>query len=62
MGAKASACWVAVARGTLDARREQVALTFGAQWEMHLGSQVAGLRGTCGRAVCESVMSAMRGT
>ena len=42
--------------------REQVAQTVGAPEELHLGSQVADLRGICYRAVCESVTSAGRGT
>ena len=42
--------------------REQVVQTVGALEELHLGSQVAGLRGICYKAVCESVTSARRGT
>ena len=42
--------------------REQVAQTVGAPEELHLGSQVAGLRGICNRAERESIMSARRGT
>ena len=42
--------------------REQVAQTDGAPEELYLGSQVAGLRGICYRAVRESVMSARKGT
>ena len=42
--------------------REQVAETVGALEELYLGSQVAGLRGNCYRAVRESVMSVRRGT
>ena len=41
--------------------REQVAQTVGAPKELHLGSQVAGLRGICYRAECKSVTSAGRG-
>ena len=41
--------------------REQVAQTVGAPKELHLGSQVAGLRGTCYRAERESVTSVGRG-
>ena len=41
--------------------REQVAQTVGALKGLYLGSQVAGLRGNCYRAVRESVMSARRG-
>ena len=46
----------------LQAVREQVAHTVGAPEELYLGSQVAGLRGNCYRAVCESVTRARRGT
>ena len=42
--------------------REQVAQTVGAPEELHLGSQVAGLRGICYRAERESVTSARKGT
>ena len=42
--------------------REQIAQTVGAPEELHLGSQVADLRGICYRAVRESVTSARRGT
>ena len=42
--------------------REQVAQTVGAPEELHSGSQVAGLRGICHRAVRESVTSVGRGT
>ena len=42
--------------------REQVAQTIGAPKELHLGSQVAGLRGICYRAERKSVTSAGRGT
>ena len=42
--------------------REQVAQKFGAPEELHLGSQVADLRGICYRAVRESVTSVGRGT
>ena len=42
--------------------REQVAQTVGAPEELHLGSQVAGLRGICYRAERKSVTSAGRGT
>ena len=42
--------------------REQVAQTVGAPEELHLGSQVANLRGICYRVVRESVTSAGRGT
>ena len=41
--------------------REQVAQTVGAPEELHLGSQVADLRGICYRVVRESVTSARRG-
>ena len=41
--------------------REQVAQTDGAPEELHLGTQVAGLRGICYRAERKSVMSAGRG-
>ena len=42
--------------------REQVAQIVSALEELYLGSQVAGLRGNCYRAVHESVTSARRGT
>ena len=42
--------------------REQVAQIVGASEELHLGSQVAGLRGICYRAYRKSVTSAGRGT
>ena len=42
--------------------REQVAQIVSALEELYLGSQVAGLRGNCYKAVCESVTSARRGT
>ena len=41
---------------------EQVAQTVGALEELYLGSQVAGLRGNCHRAMRESITSARRGT
>ena len=42
--------------------REQVAQTVGALEELHLGSQVADLRGIYYRVVRESITSARRGT
>ena len=42
--------------------REQGAQTVGAPEELYLGSQVAGLRANCYRAVRESVTRARRGT
>ena len=42
--------------------QEQIAQTIGALKGLYLGSQVTCLRGTCYRAVRESVMSARRGT
>ena len=49
-------------RAGLGELRNEYAQTVGAPEELHLGSQVADLRGICYRAVRESVTSARRGT